>query len=172
MKAWKIGLIPLQFIFASVAVAQQSASDNHSFEAIKDKVISAIVAGSDSYSICEHVDRSNKPSYLIKLIPAKELPVSENAILARYFVVQKHTESTGVDFSLYRIQFPSNEAAMRAFSRLPKGKTGTIADGKVLTKYAARLEANHVYIIRTQSYLNSAAQSFLESFASEQIKIQ
>lgn len=172
MKVLRIGFILLQLIFATIAVAQQSTSDNHSFEAVKDKVISAIIAGSDSYSICEHVDRSNKLSYVIKLIPANELPASDNAIMARYFVVQRHTESTGVDFSLYRIQFASNEAAMRALSRLPTGKTGTVADGKVLTRYAARLEANNVYIIRTQSFLDSAVRSFLESFAREEIKIR
>ena len=171
MKVLRIGFILLQLILAPTAVAQQSTSDDYSFEAVKDKVISAIVAGSDSYSICEHVDRSNKLSYVTKLIPANELPTSDNAIMARYFVVQRHTESTEVDFSLYRIQFASNEAAMRALSRLPSGKTGTLADGKVLTRYAARLEANYVYIIRTQSFLDSAVRSFLESFARDEIKI-
>jgi hypothetical protein len=172
VKVLRIGFILLQLIIATIAAAQESTSDNHSFETVKDKVISAIVAGSDSYSICEHVDRSNKLSYVIKLIPANELLASDNAIIARHFVVQRHTESTGVDFSLYRIQFASNEAAMRALSRLPTEKTGTVADGKVLTRYAARLEANNVYIIRTQSFLDSAVRSFLESFAREEIKIR
>jgi len=165
-------LLLLQLSFASIAVAQQSAGDNDSFDAVKDKIISLIVAGQDSFSICEHVDRSNKPSYVAKLIPVSELPTSDNAIMARYFVAQRHNESTGVDFSLYRIRFASNEAAMRALNRIRTGKTGTLADGKVLTRYAVQLDVNAIYIIRTQSFLDPAVRSLLESFARKEIKIR
>jgi len=34
-----------------------------------------------------------------------------------------------------------------------------VADGKVLTKYAARLDGRDVYIIRSQSVLDPAVQS-------------
>ena len=172
MRVLSLAVILLQLIFASIAVAQQSTGDNYSFDAVKEKIISVIVAGWDSYSICEHVDRSNKPSYVGKLIPASELPASDDAIMARYFVAQRQTESTGVDFSLYRIQFASNEEAMRALDSIRTGKTGTVADGKVLTRYAVQSDGNNIYIIRTQSFLDPAVRSFLESFAREEIKIR
>lgn len=117
-------------------------------------------------------DPSNKPSYVSKLIPASELPASDDAIMARYSVVQRQTEPTGVDFSLYRIQFASNEAAMRALNRIRDGKIGTVADGKVLTRYAAQLDGNNIYILRTQSFLDPAVRLFIESFATEEIKIR
>jgi hypothetical protein len=172
MRVLSFAVVLLQLIIASIAVAQQSTGDNYSFDAIKEKIVSVIVAEWDSYSICEHVERSNKPSYVGKLIPASELPASDDAIMARYFVAQRHTESTEVDFSLYRIQFASNEAAMRAVNCIRTGKTGAVADGKVLTRYAVQLDGKNVYIIRTQSFLDPAVRSFLESFAREEIKIR
>jgi len=170
MRVLSLSVILLQLTFASNVLALQPTSNNYSFDTVKEKIISVIVAGWDSYSICEQVDRSNKPSYVGKLIPASELPTSDDAIMARYFVVQRQTESIGIDFSLYRIQFASNEAAMRALNNIQMRKTGSMADGKVLTRYAVQLYGNNIYIIRTQSFLDPKVRSFLESFAREEIK--
>jgi hypothetical protein len=85
--------------------------------------------------------------------------------MARHFIVRGQAESIGVDFSLYRIQCASDEAAMGTFERISTGKTGTIADGKVLTRYAAQLDGHNIYVIRTQSFFDPAVMSFLESFA-------
>ena len=172
MRAMSLALIVLQLNFASIAVAQQYTGDNNLFDAVKEKIISAIVAGVDSYSICEHVDRANKPSYVARLIPASEMPASDDAIIARYFVVRKNTDPISVDFALYRVQFTSNRAAMRAVSYIRTGKTGTVADGEVLTRYAVQLDGNSIYIIQTRSLLDPSVRSFLDSFAREEIKIR
>ncbi|BBA37549.1 hypothetical protein sS8_5632 [Methylocaldum marinum] len=58
MRFMSLAVMLLQFVFASVTVAQQSTGDIDTFDAVKEKVISVIVAGWDSYSICEHVDPS------------------------------------------------------------------------------------------------------------------
>ncbi|BBA37552.1 uncharacterized protein sS8_5635 [Methylocaldum marinum] len=61
---------------------------------------------------------------------------------------------------------------MRALNRIRDGKIGTVADGKVLTRYAAQLDGNNIYILRTQSFLDPAVRLFIESFATEEIKIR
>lgn len=170
MRALGLAVVLLQSLLGSVAVAQQLAAADSSFDAIKDRILSAIVAGWDSYSICEYVDRSNKLSYVGMLIPGNELPVAEGAIVGRHFVARRQSESGGVDLSLYRIQFASNEAAARALGRIRTGKSGTVADGKVLTRYAVQLDANNMYIVRTQSFLDPAARALLEAFAKEEVK--
>ncbi|MDD1621529.1 MAG: hypothetical protein LUQ11_08600 [Methylococcaceae bacterium] len=171
MTPYGLHLTALQLSFAATAAEQQPATVDYSLDAVKQKVISVIVAGWDAYSICEQVDRSNPTAYVAKLLAANQLPSSAGAITARYFVVRKQTEAVGVDFSLYRIQYASDEAAMRALNSLA-GKTGALADGKVLTRYALQLNANSLDILRTQSFLDPAMKSLLESFATEEFKLR
>lgn len=172
MRFLRLAILVSQLFFAASAVAQQPAADDNALEAVKEKIISVIAAGWDAYSICEQIDHSNPPAYVGKLIPANQLPASHGAITARYFVVRKQTETAGVDFSLYRIQFASDETAKRAVNSLQAGKTGAVPDGEVLTRYALQLNANSLYILRTQSFLDPAMQSLLESFATEEFKIR
>lgn len=172
MKALGLALIFLQLNFVPVAVAQEPATDRKLLDVVKEKIVSAIVAGADSYSVCEHVDRANKPSYVAILMPGSEIPTSRDAVEARYFVVQKPADASIVDFALYRVQFASNREAMRAVSNIRTGITGTVADGKVLTRYAVQLDENNIYIIRTNSLLDPTIQSFLDLFSREEIKIR
>lgn len=167
MKGLSLTIFPWLLLFASTAFAQQLVADGKSitFDAVKEHIISALVADWDSYSICEHVDRSNKHSYVGKLLPASELSVPEKAITARYFEVRRHAESTGIDFSFYKIQFASDMAATHALGLIRNGRTGTVADGHILTRYAAQVNGNELYIIRSQSLLDPAVRSLLESFA-------
>lgn len=151
----------------SAAVAQEPAADGRLLDVVKDKIVSFVVAGADAYSVCEQVDRANKPSYIARIIAPSEIPTSPGAIVARYFVVQKDSDTRVVDFALYRVRFASDREAMRALGSIRSGKAGTVADGKVLTKYAVQMDGNDLYIVRTTSVLDAPIQSFLESFAKE-----
>jgi len=172
MKAFGIALLFLQLNFSSFAVAQEPADDNRVFDIVKEMIVAALVDGLDSYSVCEHVDRANEPSYVAKLIPATEIPTSDAAVLARYFVVHKQADSGTVDFALYRVRFASHQEAMRAVSLIRTGPTGTVADGKALTRYAVRLYEDSIYIIRTTSLLDPLVQAFLESFSKKDLEIR
>lgn len=172
MKALRIALLFYQLNFVSVAVGQEPAADDKFFDAVKEMIVAAIVSGQDSYSVCEHVDRADEPSYVEKLIPAGEMPASSNAITARYFVVQTQAKSGAVDFALYRVRFASHPEALRAVSLIRTGAAGIVADGKVLTRYAVQVDDDSMYIVRTTSLLDPLVQSFLDSFSREDLKIR
>jgi hypothetical protein len=169
MRILSFAFILLTLTSVSCAVAQQPAGNEFSFEAVTEEFVSIVTAGWDSYSICEYIDRSDRFSYINLLIPASELS-RQCVIMARHFVIRGQAESIGVDFSLYRIKCASDEAAMRTFEHISTKKTGTVADGKVLTRYAAQLDGNNIYVIHTQSFFDPAVVSFLESFAKKESK--
>lgn len=61
---------------------------------------------------------------------------------------------------------------MRAVSLIRTGTTGTVADGKALTRYAVRLNEDSIYIILTTSLLDPLVQAFLESFSNKDLEIR
>lgn len=163
MKFVNLIVVLLPLVFISCATAEQTAREPASIDAVTDEFVSSVSVSWDSYSICEYRDRTEQHSYLKRLFPKSQLP-QQSAIKARHLVVQRQADSSGLDLSIYQIQFAANEEAKRAFLELSERPSGTIPDGKVLTKYAARLEGRRVYVIRTQSIFNPAVASFLKSF--------
>lgn len=153
----------LSLVFISCAIAEKTAREPTSIDAVTDEFISSVSTSWESYSVCEYRDRTEQHSYIKQLFPKTVLP-QRSAIKARHLVVQRQADSSGLDLSIYQIQFAANEEAKRAFSELSERPSGTIPDGKVLTKYAARVEGQRVYVIRTQSIFDPAVISFLKSF--------
>lgn len=167
MKPVTVGGMVLLSIMHATAFAQQSGRDNLSLDIIKDTIIPVIVEEWREYTICEHVDKRGKPSYVENLVPARELRASDE-MLSRHFTVQSQDTRSAVDFSLYRIRFASVAMAQRARNHIRKEGTGTVADGKVLTRYAVQVRGAELYVVRTSAMVQPAMQSFLVSFAAPQ----
>lgn len=164
MKSAKWIVALFSFVFISCANAEQSSIEQSSIEQIAEHFVLNISKGWNSYSICEHRDRAEQYSYLKQLLPKSHLP-TRTAITTRHLVVQNRSDSTGIDLSIYQVTFESMEAAKRAFAEISDHPIGTIPDGKVLTKYAARLEECNLYIVRTQSVFDPTVATFLKSFS-------
>ncbi|WKJ91732.1 hypothetical protein QZJ86_06230 [Methylomonas montana] len=159
MKSAKWIVALFSFVFISCATAEQP-----SIEQIAEHFVLNISQGWNSYSICEHRDRAEQYSYLKQLLPKSQLP-TRTTITTRHLVVQNHSDSIGIDLSIYQVTFESIEAAKPAFAEISDHPIGTIPDGKVLTKYAARLEGRSLYVIRTQSVFDPTVATFLKSFS-------
>lgn len=158
MKSAKWIVALFSFVFVLCANAEQS-----SIEQIAEHFILSISKGWNSYSICEHRDIAEKYSYPKTLLPKSQL-LARTTITTRHLVVQNNSDSTGIDLSIYKITFESMEAAERAFAEISDHQIGTIPDGKVITKYAVKLEGSSIYIIRTQSIFDPTVAAFLKSF--------
>ena len=134
-----------------------------SIEEIKNRFTATIAADSDAYNVCEFVVKVPTNTYL-NLLFSKIPPSPQANLLSSHIEIRKQEASSGIDLSIYQVETASEKIAEHIFLSLLVQPSGTIADGKVLTKYAVRLEGESIFVISTRSILNTSAASFFRSF--------
>ncbi|MFO1120340.1 MAG: hypothetical protein U1E38_09700 [Rhodospirillales bacterium] len=120
-----------------------------------------------SYQVCElyHKGYRNRV-YLQRIFPAGEMPLDKD-IDRREIWVRETAASVGAHLGLYVLSYVTQEAASQAFKHLPSEQPWTQADGKVLTKYAAKLHTSRIVLVYSETFLDPTVKSYLIDFIHE-----
>jgi len=134
------------------------------FESISEAFTASVADDWGDFSLCQYTDGTAEDAYL-KLFTPSGMFSSGHDIQAQHFLLRQHSESAGYDLGIYRITFGFQDQAQQAFAEVfTPAPQGTIADGKILTRYAARLSGKEIYLLRSKTFFDPAVKSYFDAF--------